>query len=147
MDYGRAGTRRGGETGEPKNLSGPGGYQQAGLGPGIDRIHLEYRHVHDELLDAAAGQITIERIFEQFDRTPGDDPASCRPARNGDGVAEFRSQTRTEISCGDSRDRRWNHSCLIGRHSFYLSNHRASNLRSPWHLQRLWPALLPAGRL
>src|SRR6266480_130526 len=107
---------------------------------------LPNRHVYAELLDAAAGEITIERIFEQFDRTPGDDSTSCGLARNGDGVAEFRSQAREEISCGDSGHRRWNRSCAIGRDSFHFPDDPASILRCPRHLQRLWPFLLAPRR-
>jgi len=69
---------------------------------GLIGFHPEYWHVHDELLDAKVGEVTIERILQHFDRTFGDDSASCGFARDGTGVAKLRSQARTEISCGDS---------------------------------------------
>src|SRR5260370_26896390 len=130
------------EAGKPQDLSTTGADKQADLAPGIDRLHLEYGHVHDELLDAKAGEITVRRILQQFDRTSGDDSASCGPAGGGDGVAEFRSPARTEISCGDSRHRRWNRPGVAGRNSFPFSNATSSVLRRSRPLQRLRPVLL-----
>src|SRR5438132_3550977 len=134
------------ETGKPQNFSGASTDEPADLAPGMDWLYLEYCHVHDELLDAKAREVAVQRILEQFDRTLGADSASRGPAGDGDGVAKFRSQARAKISCGDTRYRRWNRSGVARGDTFHFWDGRASVVCCSWHLQRLRPFLFTARR-
>ena len=109
--------------------------------------HSKHRHVHHDVLAAAAYQVAGRWLLQRR-RRPARDPAlRCRLGGDGLGLSQLRPHPRAQISRGNSRRHRRRRARFHKRGPFHRFVDRALVRRRPGNLQRLRPVLFTAQRV
>jgi hypothetical protein len=135
MDSSGIGTRRTGKIGGAQIFSAPSFGKRSRVASGLDLFWDDDRFVRAELVGAAAGEITPESVFQQYDRTFANDSQPSGVSSDDFCFPQLRPQAGAAIPCGNSGHHGSSCSCAVGHDSFPILFADAVNRPCRWRLQ------------